>query len=605
MDRFLRSGRGPWLILAVLLLAGAAGAAIVVVGHGNVHPTRPPRQKHLAVLPFPGTPDASPRSAIVFMTLKPAQVRHVSVQGSRSGQHAGRIVALPRGGGTSFVPERAFMDGERVAVHAELASADAGRAAGVPGARALDYDFSVAAPLTARQRAVVARDPPPATQTFRSRPDLHPPVVGTTGANPDTTSGDIFLDTQAVQQNGPEILDSQGKLIWFSPLPAGQQAFDVQVQRYLSQPVLTYFQGWLVAAHGVGEDVILDRSYRRLATVHAGAGYQPDLHEFLITDRDTALITIYARVRADLSSVGGRRDGRVLDGIVQEVDIRTGQVLWEWHALGHVPLTDAELGRGHGAFDFFHINSIQELADGNLLISARNTWAVYEVSRRTGNIIWQLGGKRSSFKLGHGAGFEWQHDARLGSDGTLTLFDNAATPKEERESRALTLRLDKHAMTATLLQSYEHSPPVLAGSQGNMQLLANGNAFIGWGSAPNFSEHDRDGRQIFSAHFPRPTQSYRAFRFPWSSKPSAPPDLAVVRQGAGLTAYASWNGATDVASWELMGGSTPSTLRPLTTATRTDFETAITTRTSAPYVSVRALDHAGHVLGEAKVVHSP
>jgi len=596
---------GWWIAGAVALVAAAAVVAVIAgSGSGTSKAT-----SGLSGLPFTDTPDASPRTQIAFPTLRRSEIVSVTARGSTSGEHAGRIVRLPGGGGPAFAPDHPFADGERVSVRAELSSASAGAAAGAPGSRTLSFAFSVSAPLPQHPRPAVAglaQQLLGKTQSFHSRPDLHPPVVMTSGVDPDTTSGPIFLDAQAVQQNGPEILDSQGRLIWFMPLSAGLQAFDVQVQRYRAQRVLTYFQGSLTGAHGVGEDIILDAAYRRIATVHPGEGYAADLHEFLLTSRGTALMTVYVPVRADLSSVGGPRDGKVLDGVVQEVDVRSGKVVWEWHALGHVPLSDSELrpGRG-GTYDFFHINSIQQLPDGNLLVSARNTWAIYEVSRRTGKIIWQLGGKRSSFKQGTGAQFQWQHDARLHPDGTMTVFDNAATPREARQSRAVTLKLDMGAMSASLARSITHSPPVLAGSQGNVQELANGNTFVGWGSEPHFSEHDRSGRQIFSGRVPRPTQSYRAFRFQWEGRPSAPPDLSVLRTGTGVTAFVSWNGATAVSSWELMGGSSPGALRPLVREPNSGFETPISTSQAPLYLAVRALDRTGHVLGVTRPAHSP
>ena len=214
---------------------------------------------------------------------------------------------------------------------------------------------------------------------------------------------------------------------------------------------------------------------------------------------------------------------------MQEIDIQTGQLLWEWHALGHVPVSSSYVGppADGSPFDFFHVNSIQEPPDGDLLISARNTWAVYRVDRATGAIEWQLGGKNGSFTMGAGTQFEWQHDARVQADGSLTLFNDAAAPKEENESRAMRLQLDLGAMSASLMSAYVRTPSVLAGSQGSMQLLPNGNVFVGWGDQPNFSEFTRDGKLIFDAAFPGPIQSYRAYRYVWTGRPADPPSIAI------------------------------------------------------------------------------
>jgi hypothetical protein len=89
-------------------------------------------------------------------------------------------------------------------------------------------------------------------------------------------------------------------------------------------------------------------------------------------------------------------------------------VLFEWHSLDHVGLDESykdlpeEAG---GTFDYFHINSIEVDHDSNLLVSARNTFTVYKIDRRSGEIIWRLGGKKSDFEMGPGTWMRYQHDA--------------------------------------------------------------------------------------------------------------------------------------------------------------------------------------------------
>ena len=199
-------------------------------------------------------------------------------------------------------------------------------------------------------------------------------------------------------------------------------------------------------------------------------------------------------------------------------------MIWEWHALGHVPVKDSYLpyvlGQG---YDYFHLNSIQQLPDGNILISSRNTWAVYLINKKTGKIIWRLGGKHSSFKMGAHTNFEWQHDATLQKGGLLTLFDDANNPKEESQSRALKLHISTKKHRVTLVHQYVHSPPTLASSQGSTQILSNGNVFVGWGSKPYFSEYSSRGKQLFGGSFVAPVASYRAYRFNWVGNPLQPP----------------------------------------------------------------------------------
>jgi hypothetical protein len=447
---------------------------------------------------------------------------------------------------------------------------------------------------------------------FRSRPELSPPGVGVITPAHDTAPGYIFLapkkglDQEGAAQNGPMIVDDRGQVVWFRPMQGdGVRAMDFKVQFYRDEPVITYYEG-VGTTYGRGEYVILDNSYHEVSRVRAGNGYVGDHHEFLITSEGTALITIYSPVRWDLSSVGGPENGAVLDGIAQEVDIATGEVLFEWHSLDHIGIDESyrELPENPGMpFDYFHINSIDVDSDNTLLISSRTTFAVYKIARDTGRVVWQLGGKRSSFEMGPGTWMRYQHDARRQSDGTITVFDNGGVQKDDK-SYGLVLDPDENEMIVTLLREYGHPEGRVGAVMGNLQILPNGGAFIGWGSDPLFSEFSSAGKLLFSASFPPKVNSYRAFRFPWSGQPDDDPAVAA-EPGPGddeVTVYASWNGATEVAAWQVLAGPGPDRLKPAGSASRDGFETAITVRAAGPYVAVQAKDNSGRVLGASKAV---
>ena len=442
------------------------------------------------------------------------------------------------------------------------------------------------------------------TLSFHSAPGLHPPRLTVT-SDPDRTSGDIFLTPFNSLQLGPMIVNAQGRLVWFRPLKQGE-ALNLQVQRYQGRPVLTWWQGPLALGHGtiygVGEDVIANSSYQTVAVVHAGHGYSADLHEFQITPQGTALLDAYVPVHRNLSRFGGATNGTVLDCVVQELNIRTGKVLWQWHSLDHVPLSAsyAYLGKSPSFwFDYFHLNSIQQLPDGNLLISSRNTWAVYEISRKTGRVLWTLGGRHPSFSMGAGTNFEWQHDARLYPNGLLSLFDDASAPTEEPEASAKILRLDTNTMTASLVARYPHSPPLLPGLAGSTEVLPNHDVFVGWGGSPDFSEYAPGGRQIFNGSFPNGIGSYRAFRFPWTGDPRTRPSISVAQAKTGtVVVYASWNGATQVGGWRVLGGPNPGALHALgPVQAKTGFETALRLQGDPKYVAVQALTLGEKLLG--------
>ncbi len=452
----------------------------------------------------------------------------------------------------------------------------------------------LAAPVSAsgaRSARHDIRDPDGFTRTFHSNRSIHPPVVWMTGNDPDANaSGDIFLDAHRTIQPGPMILDPGGRLIWFDPVPDSRAAYNLEVQRYNGQSVLTVDLG--------GTDTILNHAYQTVATVRAGAGYTTGVHEFQITPQGTALVTAYAFVSADLSGIGGPKHGILTDDAIQEINIATGQVLWQWSAMAHVSPSASYYGKpSQGSYDFFHLDSVQQLPNGNLLVSARHTWAIYEIDKQTGKIIWTLGGKHSNFKMGPGTKFAWQHDARLQLDGTITMFDDGAgVYVSEAESRALRIRLNYSKHRASLVHSFTHNPSLLAYSQGGAQVLPDGNTFVGYGSKPFATEFSRTGRQLFTIRYEPPVESYRAYRFRWWGQPTTPPAIALAASQHGTRVYASWNGATAVASWRVLAGPSATALNPIGTFTKASFETEMQVRSRQPYFAVQALDGDGQVL---------
>jgi hypothetical protein len=433
--------------------------------------------------------------------------------------------------------------------------------------------------------------------SFVSSPALHPPAVTVTTAQPNATAGDIFVAPIAygpmVGQWGPLILDGRGNPVWVHPLPHHVLGMDFRPQVYRGAPVLTWWQGGVSGQGiGTGEDVILDSSYRQVARVHAGNGFSADLHDFKITPKGTAYLTAYKPVRW--------HGGELWDSVVQEVDIRTGRVLFQWDPLRSVNPSESYTTPVSGwIWDAYHVNSVDFDSAGNLLISARNTWTIYDVSRRTGRILWRLGGKRSNFKLEPGVRFAYQHHARSLATNQISLFDNEAVPKVGSQSRALIVRLDVVHRAAHLVRAYLHPGGVLAGSQGDTQVLSSGNVFVGWGQSPYLSEYTSDGRLVYDAQFPSKDESYRSYRAVWTGRPHSRPAL-VAQAGSGL--FASWNGETGIAAWRALAGSSPGSLRPVTTAPSQGFETNISAG-GGPYFRVEALDAAGHVLGSSAVVH--
>ena len=234
----------------------------------------------------------------------------------------------------------------------------------------------------------------------------------------------------------------------------------------------------------------------------------------------------------------------------------------------------------------------------------RNTHDIVTIDRVTGVVLWRINGTQSDFEMGEGAEFRFQHDARAHGDGRITLFDNGTGAGDSGVvSRGLALDLDFDSMTATLAMEYPHPLDGTSENQANMQVLPNGNVFIGWGPSPHTTEMTADGELVWHCQFPEGGQSYRAYRFPWRGTPAARPDVAVEQAGAGsATVYVGWNGATDVAGWQVVAGESGSDLRPVTHVARDGFETAIDVDLEAPWLAVQAIDAAGQVMATSEAI---
>ncbi|MGO2861758.1 MAG: arylsulfotransferase family protein [Brevibacterium sp.] len=451
---------------------------------------------------------------------------------------------------------------------------------------------------------------------FHTRPELDPPKVDidSTTMPSDDEELETFIapkgqtDADDTSWVGGLILDSAGDPLWIRGNSG--QMWDLRVQEYQDEPVLTWWEGLAETPHTAGEVVVLDDSYQEIARVGMG-GQLPkdtsDLHETTITDDDTMLLLSYIKTQTDLSSVGGATDGWVWEGVVQEVDIETGKPLFEWSSLGDVPVdqSEAPLKDGEGTeeepFDYIHLNSVSEDDGGkSLLVSARNTHAVYQLDRESADLNWVLGGKATDFEMGEGAAFAWQHDAQRQGDGTLTLFDNHAAPRLG-DTRGLRLDVDEKSRRAEVVTEYPAPDDRSSGSQGNLQELDNGNVVVGWGSQPYVSEFTKDGQLLSDLTFTGGS-NYRAYRFDWHGRPTAPPTATKSEPEAGVTRiHMSWNGATDVAAWRILSGDDEENLNETAVVDRQGFETAADVEPEGSRIIVEALDDDGETLGSTRV----
>jgi hypothetical protein len=593
-------------LAAVLCSCGGSGA-VASVTFGNRTDVALAAANAVTVSPLPGTPDASPATQISFLGGAGTQVTSVHVVGSRSGAHSGRLEGYSTGSGESFLPAKPFVPGERVTVHALAATG-----AGAP-MQAVSTTFTIAHQAAVSQEEFPLNPgDPSAVQHYLSAPELTPSTVTLTTPRaggkptPGAAGGYLLLAPyQGKGSPGPMIAEQNGALVWFHPLPPGESATNFQVQSYEGQPVLTWWQGRIIrVGFGEGEDVIFNSSYHQVATVRAGNGYRADLHEILLTPQGTAWIDAFDPIHMNLASVHGSSHGILLDSVIEEVDIKTRLVMWEWHALGHIPLQDSlnHVSAGEYPWDYVHINSISPGSTGDVLLSSRNTWTLYDVNMHTGAYNWLFGdGGHTTLKLGPGVRFYWQHDAEFQPGGLISLFDNASDPPKEKQSSGLLLRPDLGAHTVTLVKRFVNpTKTLLASSQGNTLSLPGGDWLLGYGGLPNFTEFDSAGHVLLDGTLGKNVQDFRTYLSPWSAQPTTAPSLAVQAGAAGAgtaTVEASWNGATAVASWQVLAGASAESLSPVLTVPRNGFQTTIHVSTAGPDIAVRALGAAGQTLG--------
>lgn len=410
---------------------------------------------------------------------------------------------------------------------------------------------------------------------------------------------------------GPEIVDKQGRVVWFGQLPMNKSAANFRVQTYRGEPVLTWWQGDEggkdVFGHGNGVDYIVDSHYRVIATL-SPEGLTSDVHEFRLTPDGHALITSYKKVPADLSAVGGPKNGQVWDCLASVVDVATKKTVFQLSALAHLPIADSVITTANRAaylgdvFDAFHMNSIAPTPDGDLLISLRHTSAVYKVSRKTGDIVWQLGGKRSTFALDPGVQFGFQHDAEFTDPQTIRLFNNNADGATTLGPTSLQwIHIDPAARRAGLVRNQTHPGDVHTFAMGNAQAVSDGNTFSGWGTGQHISEFSPSGRLVYDAQTPK-AATYRAFLDDWTGEPTLPPELTV-QPGDRPTVTAFWNGATEVKQWRVLRGDSATDLQSVTTGDWNGVATALPLPPSTPtqgYFQVQALDESGTVIGESE-----
>ncbi|VEU23184.1 DEKNAAC104307 [Brettanomyces naardenensis] len=486
---------------------------------------------------------------------------------------------------------------------------------------------------------------------FRSRPDLSPPQLNITiPATKDASPGYLFAapfsgfpdNTQhGPRQAAPYIFTDKGELVWSGFGLFSIWATNFQAGRINGQDILFSFEGSHNPAygHGHGHITILNNRYETIRELRAGNHKISDKHEFHIIDEKTGLIQIYQPVPADLSEFGASKEQQwIVDAIFQEIDLKTGQVLFEWSSLDHVspsesvlPINPGQAGSGYNssdAWDYFHINSVDKDQNGDYILSARDAAALYKIDGKTGDVIWKLGGipgiSSSSFREQNPFKFAFQHHARfLSTDGkkqTISFYDNSAHGSEDKGGNEIHIadlssgkivEVDTENWTAKLLNNYLPPYDILSKSQGSTQVLEDGNVLVNWGSQGAVTEYTHDGDVVFHAYFDSgrlgdKVENYRAFKFDWHGYPTEAIALfSEVTEKGETIVYVSWNGDTETKKWRFYSLNSDDERTLLGETERSGFETILRlSKVVKERIVAQAVGKSGEVLSTSDSVIS-
>ena len=584
-------------ILVAIALLGVFGALTASAQAKNKRP--------IAVYPAVGTQFASDTTTFSFRGVKPKHLGKVKVFGSKTGQVGHTRLKHSDGRGVSIVPKEAFVPGEgvRVITRRNLVGAKSGTFS-VRIGRHYGPDDEPGGPNEV-----------PVVGGLKSRPDLKPPKIDLQVPGVDAAPGKVFI---APREDGYVIADNYGRISWFRPVNfagANETINGFRTQTYQGRPVLTTWLGRRTQAHfaQIGYFEIRNRKYNRIRVFKPGNGYGADTHEFRITPWNTALVISYRGVIIKDPLIPGG-EGRVIDGVVQEVDIKTGAVLFEWHSLDDVPLDqdNPQTHSGEGTWDYFHLNSVAPDGKKGFIISARRNSGVYRINRKNAKVSWYLNGiNGGDFDLAEDAGFIGQHDAQRLPNGEISIFDNGrqggrpgtAPPGAVASGLVLRLSRENGARKATLVKRYVHPGMEPAGARGNFEILPNGNPFIGWGSIPQVTEHSPEGEVLFDLTFEDlEADTYRAYKAPWHGIPKGRPAIASESDGSGgATVWVSWNGSQSTARWRVLTGSDRTNLEPVKTSNWKNLETEIDVPVVGEKIQVEAISHRGKTIGRSAI----
>lgn len=320
------------------------------------------------------------------------------------------------------------------------------------------------------------------------------------------------------------ILDKNGVPVKYRPTTPNTFNFKQQ-ENGLYIAAETFGSHLNIAGNGTKANIrIFDKDLNLLESYQMGNNYIAGPHEFIMLPNGHSICVAQNPIPYDMTKIieGGNPNAFIVGNVIQEFD-RNKNVIFQWRTIDHIDIEETYLNLKDPVISYAHINALELDRDGNWLISPRHTAAIMKINRKTGEIMWRLGGKKNEFEFTGDVKngpeyFSYQHDIRRLKNGDITMFDNGNL-RSPQYSRALRYKLDEVNKKATFLWEYRNQPDVFAGQQGSVQIYEDGSSFdggclIGWGTATQnnqvgLTELDADGNKTFELNFPPNTSHYR------------------------------------------------------------------------------------------------
>ncbi|KXS94505.1 hypothetical protein AC578_8330 [Pseudocercospora eumusae] len=457
------------------------------------------------------------------------------------------------------------------------------------------------------------------TTSFFSRPDLEIPLVRITSPNTgDVSPGYWIISTWGgAGQLAPYIFDANGQLVWSGFVSDSPDTgyYNLRIYDFADAPsLMSVIAGNSLDGQGRGYMQVLDGSYRIVKTFgELQPGKELDFHlAQLSANGETAFV-------GKLEREAGA-ENRLVSSVIEQRRFDNGDTVRQWRATDHgVSASESFLPPGTGQdsreYDFLHFNSLDQFANGDLLVSARNADTIYRVSNETGEVIWRLGGRNSTFTQ-HGFELRGQHDVRIRpeNENHISVYNNNWHYNEHGTPSALLIQLDLVHMTAKVIHEWKPANARLtARHSGSVQILENSNVLVGWGAHAGFTEFTENGSRLVEGEFADAnTLVYRVEKNAWVGRPTTRPDLYIISRpsenpgNVTTSFYMSWNGATQVFTWNVYSVQSKSPGRRdvelLGNVKRIGFETHFEALGLITGGFVEALDINGSPLSRSKTV---